>query len=238
MWLMTIPGPAAPEPSTPAPAAERPRRGGLVALILGIVALIAALIPFLSYIAGFIAIAAIVVGVLALRGALRKGRAIVGIVLGAIALLTAIVMSIVYSVLFFVIPAAVRAIPSSLPSGFASSPPSGFPTPSSLESAPSTAAGGSVVFRVTGDGTASTISYTAANTGGAATDQVSGADLPWTKSVGIEDRTGFAAYALVAQNGGSGDITCSITVNGREVSTNTSSGQNSVVSCTAQEQAQ
>lgn len=233
MSAMTTAGPDAPEPFTPAPAAERPRRGGLVALVLGIVALVAALIPFVSYVAGFIAIAAVVVGILALRGALRKGQAITGIVLGAIALLTAIVMSIVYSVLFFVIPAAVRAIPSSLPSGFASSLPSDVPTPSSLGSAPTTGAGGSVVFTVTGDATASTISYTTADTGGAGTDQVADADLPWTKTVGIESSTGFAAYALIAQNAGNGDITCSISVNGKEVATRTASGRYAVVSCSA-----
>lgn len=235
MCRMTLPGPDAPEPFTPA-AAERPRRGGLVALILGIVALVAALIPFLSYIAGFIAIAAVIVGILALRGALRKGRAITGIVLGAIALLTAIVMSIIYSVIFFVIPAAVRSIPSTLPSGFPSSLPTDLPTPSALGSAPATGAGGSVVFRVTGGSEASSINYTAADSGGAATAQVADADLPWSKSVGIESGTAFASYALVAQNAGTGDITCSITVNGREVSTKTSSGRYSVVSCSATQQ--
>jgi hypothetical protein len=89
------------------------------------------------------------------------------------------------------------------------------------------------VFRVTGDGTATTINYTVADSDGAGNATVSGEDLPWRKAVGIGSDTAFATYALIVQGDGSGDITCSITVNGEEIAKNTASGQFAVATCTA-----
>lgn len=221
---MTTPMQPLPDATVAEPG--RRTRSGIVALILGIVAIVFAFIPFLSYVAGFIAIAAVVVGIVALRriGAGPKGSAIAGIVLGALALLIAIVMSVVYSAIFFI-----GAVAGNM-SSFA---PTALPSASSLESAPATAAGGSVVYKVTGSGTATTITYLSADSGGAGQEQVTDEDLPWSKTVGIPADSGFSAYSLVAQNAGSGRITCSIEVNGKVLSTKTSKGKYSVVSCSA-----
>jgi hypothetical protein len=42
---------------------------------------------------------------------------------------------------------------------------------------------------------------------------------------------GFGVYSLTAQSGGSGAITCRITVDGEVISEQTSNGQYAVVSC-------
>jgi hypothetical protein len=82
-----------------------------------------------------------------------------------------------------------------------------------------------VIYSVTGPKSASSISYMVP--GGQ--EQVTNAKLPFTKEFTSE---GFAVFSLTAQNGASGAITCTITVDGQVVSTKTSQGQFAVVSCT------
>jgi len=50
--------------------------------------------------------------------------------------------------------------------------------------------------------------------------QENGQQLPW--SMTIPAKNGFGIYALTAQSGGSGNIMCRITVNGRVVAEQTS----------------
>lgn len=57
------------------------------------------------------------------------------------------------------------------------------------------------------------------------------ATLPWSKEV-ANDST-FAIMGITAQNGGTGEITCRITVDGKVKTEQTSKGQYAVVSCTA-----
>jgi hypothetical protein len=246
---MTTPLPVEPPPPPAPPAQPTGGTRGVGALIVAIVALVLALIPFASYVAGFVAIVAVILGVLAVRRAARKGLSITAIVLGAIALVLAIVMSIVYTVVFFLIPVAVKSFPSELQSAFPTGLPSDFPTdfptdlPSDfptdlpsvqdLSNAPETGAGGSVVFKVTGDGTAQTINYTVASPDVAGNSTVSSTGLPWTKSVGIGTDTTYSAYAVIAQSASGGKIACSITVNGKVVAKNSATGQFSVATCTA-----
>ena len=91
----------------------------------------------------------------------------------------------------------------------------------------STASGASgVVYEVTGTGRANNITFGDVTKG---LSQQNGTKLPWKKTAPTSD--GFAAYGLTAQNGGSGEISCKITVDGKEVANNTSSGQYAVVSC-------
>jgi hypothetical protein len=99
--------------------------------------------------------------------------------------------------------------------------PSASPAPDSSSSGAS-----NVVYEVTGTGKANNITYGDVTKG---LSQQNGTKLPWKKTVPSSE--GFAAYGLTAQNGGSGDISCKITVDGKEVASNTSSGQYAVVSC-------
>lgn len=99
------------------------------------------------------------------------------------------------------------------------------PAPSQAPDSASSGAG-NVVYEVTGTGRANNITYGDVTKG---LSQQNGTKLPWTKTAPASD--GFAAYGLTAQNGGSGEISCKITVDGKEVANNTSSGQYAVVSC-------
>lgn len=60
--------------------------------------------------------------------------------------------------------------------------------------------------------------------------QANGAKLPWTKKMTSTEAMTIATVS--AQNSGSGDIECEITVNGKVVKTNKSEGQYSIVTCT------
>jgi hypothetical protein len=88
--------------------------------------------------------------------------------------------------------------------------------------------GHTIVFEVTGNGVtkASTISYGV----GGNQSQDNGAALPWQKQSTSDDP--FLILSLVAQSGGgSGSISCKITVDGKVVVDNTSQGQYAVVTC-------
>ncbi|MGI8682028.1 MAG: hypothetical protein ACR2JO_07850 [Mycobacteriales bacterium] len=62
--------------------------------------------------------------------------------------------------------------------------------------------------------------------------QENGQKLPWTKAFTVKDEF-FSVYSLSAQNQGRGTITCSVTVDGKQVAKNTASGQYAIVSCDA-----
>lgn len=240
--------PPPPPPSTD--TTPRRARGGVIALILGIVALIFAFIPFLSYVAGFIGIAAIVVGAVALRNVLAsRGAAITGLILGILSLVLAIVMSIVYSTIFF-IAAASQSLSSYSPDVPSVTVPSdagaSVDTPSD-DTASGDAASSStddssspsqrtVTYKVTGSGTATTITYLTVNGGQSGQEQANDEKLPWKKVVNIKDDGLFetSIFSLVAQNGGSGKITCEIKADGKVISKHTSSGQYAVVTCEGQ----
>ena len=91
------------------------------------------------------------------------------------------------------------------------------------------AAGGgerTIVFEVTGPKKAD-VTY------GLNSDQSqeTAAKLPWKKA--IKSKEAFTIAVLSAQNSGSGDITCKITIDGKVAKTNKSSGQYSIVTCSA-----
>lgn len=60
--------------------------------------------------------------------------------------------------------------------------------------------------------------------------QDNGAKLPWKKSMTSSEALTIAT--LTAQNSASGEITCTITVDGKVVKTNKSKGQFAIVTCT------
>lgn len=91
-----------------------------------------------------------------------------------------------------------------------------------------------VIYKV--DGTARTADITYATPSG--TSQQQGVDVPLRKksdsSEGIEVSMFRGDHLYIsAQNNGSGTITCHILVDGREVASNTSSGEYAIASCSA-----
>lgn len=65
---------------------------------------------------------------------------------------------------------------------------------------------------------------------GADTSQAGAAKLPWTKT--LTSSEALIIPTVVAQSKGKGEITCRITVDGKLVKENKSTGQYAVVSCT------
>lgn len=87
-----------------------------------------------------------------------------------------------------------------------------------------------VVYSVTGSGTAD-ITYDAFSHGNSGSSQNNNVTLPWTKTV-----TGSGIFALYSVDGtlsSGGTVTCTITVDGKQVATNTSTGQFASAVCTA-----
>ena len=106
--------------------------------------------------------------------------------------------------------------------------PTATPTPTR---APPPPAPETVVYSVTGDGVsgASSISYVVPN-GSFSQEQAVGAPLPWSKEMPISGS--YNSYIVTAQgDGGGGSITCTITVRGTVVVTQTSTGSYAVVTC-------
>ena len=87
-----------------------------------------------------------------------------------------------------------------------------------------------VVYTVTGDGTADITFDTFAN-GNSGTDQLTGQSLPWTRS--ITESGLFNIYSVSAGILTGTTATCTITVDGKVLSTHTATGQFANVACTA-----
>ena len=212
---MTYEQPAAPPPAyAPPPAA--PKRGngfGLTALILGILALIGSFIPFLNYATGFLALVGIVFGII---GLVLKGRpkvvAGVGLGLSVLALILSIVLAIVYT------------------TAFATSVSSAIATASAEANVEVP-----VVYSVTGDGTAS-ISYSTFSSGSSGSESANGQALPFEKDVVAKTGGSFnySSFTLSALGDATTTtLTCTISVNGTVVSTQTSTGAYASTICNA-----
>ena len=207
-----------PPETTVAPAPKKGR--GLIALILGIVAVVLAFAPFTSYGAWLVGLAAVVLGILAvIRPGLPKRAGIAGIVLGAIAVVVSVVMSIVYTVLFVL--------------STATAPFHGYVTQS-----PGAAVGGSgtthtVVYSITGKHRATAIAYYTVSGGQSGQTTLQDQALPWSKTVSVRGDLDSASSVLtvVGQNAGSGHIRCTITLDGKVVSTQVGDGKGSTAQC-------
>jgi hypothetical protein len=106
------------------------------------------------------------------------------------------------------------------------SAPGGAPAPSAPAEEPA-ADQAVVVYEVTG----SKASNITTDRAGSVSQQAS-IGLPWRKEITLD--RGVAIGTLSAQNAGSGSITCKITVDGQVFGQAKSSGQFSVVSCSAE----
>jgi hypothetical protein len=216
---------------------------GLIALILAVIAVVLAVLPIASFVAGLPALAAIVLGIIGLvLAGRRRGLAVAGLILGVVALLVAIAVSTVQVVGF--VRDRVSDLPqvSDLPSDF----PSDFPTdlPSDLPSGGSSAGPGlaagphTVVYRITGSGTAS-ITYSTIANGRSATARDTQVALPRKRTQHVTVTSGGSEQFLLAAVtlDGKAKLSCSISVDGVEVARNTSTSASGVelVTCVGHE---
>lgn len=98
--------------------------------------------------------------------------------------------------------------------------------------ASSTTATKTVVYKVEGTGSASSISWLTINNGQSSQEQATNAALPWEKTITVpqDQWANFSSFTLTAQNGqSSGPIHATITVDGKVVADQTSTGQYAVV---------
>ena len=95
----------------------------------------------------------------------------------------------------------------------------------------SSSSGGTTKVTYTVTGTAKTADMTYSN--GLSTSQENDRRVPWTKHLTVKDDS-LPTYNLIAQNKGAhGRINCSITVNGKQIAHNTSTGAYAVATCDA-----
>ena len=214
---MTAYNPAAyPEPA-PGSAPQPPKTGnglGLASLIIGITSLVGAVIPIVNYVSGFVAFVGLVLGVIALflKGR-KKGTAIAGTILNALAIVLAIILAIVYTAGFASgISNAIATAQASATSG----------TPQTL------------VYEVTGAGTSTSIVYSTLDGANSGVEQAAAQPLPFTKELQV-DSTAFQAFSVTATNGADdeGDITCRITLDGEVLAEETGTGAFGSAVCVA-----
>lgn len=187
----------------PAPPAPRGNPWGLSALIVGIVAILGSAIPIVnnvSIVLGFVAVILAIIGfVVKYR---KRGLAIAGVILGGLAIIIGFATQALYG-------AALNAVSESISSA----------------SATAFDAEHKVVVEVTGDGTATSITYS--TQGGS--EQATDAALPFKKEL---DMKGTLFGVISATNGGNGTtVTCTVTVDGKQVSTNTATGEYGSATC-------
>ncbi|HEY4455088.1 MAG TPA: MmpS family transport accessory protein [Pseudonocardiaceae bacterium] len=106
------------------------------------------------------------------------------------------------------------------------------PTTSAVAAAPPAApAQDTIVYTVTG-GHAGDITYISPGESVQESQLTDRTALPWSKTWTL-DPSGYEQFSLTieAQNAGGGTIGCSITVNGKVIAQNSSSGEYSVVTC-------
>lgn len=189
----------------------RPNPLGTAALVLGIICFVLAFIPFLDYGSGFIGLIGLVLGLVSLLGKnKRKKIAVAGTIVSAVALILSIVMAVTYTASF------ANSVKTSIDKTNADNA-----TPVS------------VVYNVTGDSTDATVTYSTYANGQSGSEQATNQALPFSKTV-TGTKGGFNSYTLTASNGSTGaSITCTITVDGKVVSTQTASGQYASATCSS-----
>ena len=192
---------------------------GLAALIIGVVALIGAFIPFVNFVSGFLAFVGLVLGIIALFLKNKsKGLAIAGTVLSLIAMILSIILAITYT------------------AGFAGAVSEGIKT-AQAESSAEADRDVTVVYEVTGTSAASSITYMTFTDGNSGTEQANDQALPFTKEFTIKAGGTFdySSFYVMAMNGAddAGDISCKITVDGKVLAENTSTGAYASASCSA-----
>jgi Mycobacterium membrane protein len=196
-----------------APQTRKGNGFGVAALVLSIFAIVFAFVPFVSYAAIVAGVAAVVLGIFGLLKKYRPhGTSIAGVAIGAIALILAIVMTILYAAVFFGVSKAVH------------------------DEQKAASATHTVVYTVTGPAQDADITYSTYTGGSFGSQQSTSTPLPFTKSITVKGSTAglsFNSFTLTAINGinDTGAISCSITVDGKTVANQTSTGSLADVTC-------
>lgn len=200
------PFPGQPAPQQHQPVPDHQRRGnpfGLVALIVGIVAIVGCAIPIVNNVSIVLGVIALVFGIIGLVVKnRRRGLAITGVVLGALSVIVGLSTQALYS-------SALDSVSKSISSA----------------SADAFDKEHTVVVEVSGDSTDANISYT--TDGGS--EQASSPKLPFSKTLTVHGDTFGTVTATNGQTGSS--VTCTVTVDGEQVSKNTGTGQYASASC-------
>ncbi len=206
----------APETPTGTETVAPTRKGnglGTAALIVGIFAFVFAFVPFVSYVAILAGTVAVILGIAGLLKKLRRhGTSIAGLIIGTVGLILAIMMTVFYAAVFFGISKAV----------------------SDQNKAASTTH--TVVYSVTGAAHDANITYSTFTDGTAGTQQSSSTPLPFTKTItfkGSKASFSFNSFLLTAINGinDSGTISCTLTIDGKTIANQTSTGSLATVTC-------
>ncbi|MBT1665638.1 hypothetical protein [Curtobacterium flaccumfaciens] len=185
---------------------DQHRRGnpfGLVALIVGIVAIVGCAIPIINNVSIVLGVIAVIFAIVGLIVKYRRrGLAIAGLVLG---------------VLSVVVGLSTQALYSSMLDGVGEA--------FSSASAESFDKEHTVTIKIEGDSTDANLTYT--TDGGS--EEVANPKLPFSKEFTV---TGSTFGSATVTNGQSGTtVTCTVSIDGEQVSTNTSSGEYASASC-------
>ncbi|PSL36625.1 MmpS family membrane protein [Labedella gwakjiensis] len=209
---------------------EPPRSNtfGLVGLIIGGVSLILAFVPIINYVSWILALVGLALGIVGLVLKNRKrGLAIAGVITSIIGLVLSIVLAIVYTVGFV----------GSVATGISDNAPDVSSAPSDGATIDPDARDVDVVYEVSGDGTDVTIVYLSVTAGDSGTDieTLTAQSLPWTQELDatVGGEYDYTAFNVTATNGAedTGEISCSITVDGEIVAEDTADGAFGIVSC-------
>jgi hypothetical protein len=183
-------------------------------------------VPVVNYVSGVVALVGLVLGIvgLVLKNR-RKGLAIAGTIVSALALVLSIVFAVVYTVGFTTW--AVGEIAENVPDSSAF-PSDGTGEPQNVE----------VVYEVEGAGTDASIVYFSFSDGTDSDVQsLDGQALPWTEEFDatIGGEFDFSTFSVTATNGAedTGPISCTITVDGKVVAEDDSEGEFGTVTCLA-----
>jgi hypothetical protein len=202
-----------PTPELPASQTSTTGRGLCVAaLIIGLFSVLGAFVPFVDYVTILAAMVGIALGIVGLTGtAARRGFAIAGIILSGVGLALSAVTAIVFTALAL---GASHAIEHSL----------GVPEKEHT-----------LIYSVTGDSPEADISYTTDITGSMGLSVAPEEPLPFTRTLhgSLGDKE-LASDVLSLDASGvmpGSTITCTITLDGKTVSTKTSTGEFPSVSC-------
>lgn len=183
------------------------KESSTAALTLGIIGLVLAFIPFVNYISGIFALIGLILAIIGVTK--KKAKSVAALVISLIAGIMAIVMIFTYTGMFF------SSVSDSI---------------KKTEKENNTPV--SVVYEVDGTSTDSTITYSTYSNGTSGSEQASNQSLPFTKTV--TGTKGWSGYTLTGSNGNENtSISCKITVDGKVVSQQTSTGAYSTVTCSS-----
>jgi hypothetical protein len=206
-------------PPVPANQPTKPKNGlGTAGFILGLLGLLFAFIPIIGVIAWPLVIPGLVFGGIGFfrarsGAATNKGLAISGLVLSFVGLVICIVWASAFSKA--VNNAANTQAPAPAGDDLTSAAPRIAGSTAPVAPTQSASANHTVVYKVSGTGRASSITYT--TDGMTTTNQESNVKLPWSKTLSLPTDQPLQLASVLAQGSGKGTIDVTIVVDGKSV---------------------